>query len=394
MGTFAALLSPSAGAGPWSIEPRVGVAAEYVGNPQLRADHVQPEENIAATVDLPVSYDADSLGFLVRPSGRLADRKGYSSLASNYEHLDAAAHFGDELDALAVQGQLARDSSLFFVGGLVNGIGVPRDSANANADWTRSVTERQQVQLDASWTRVRYVEPLGLNALVDYRYVSAGPTYSVAMSERNTLQLLGSYGLYQSLNGITESRSENLQLAFVRQLTELWTLSTSAGYSRSVNSQKVYATFFFGTFFLGEAKSNQNGAVYAATLARQGERFNLSIGASQALQPTGFAFLSRQNSVKLNATYARNERWDFTAGASWLRAVNPRENGGAAVNGTETTTRYLNAALTANWHWTPQWTISLSAARITQQYGPPPLSAASTNISVAFVRQFLRTQFQ
>jgi hypothetical protein len=393
MGSGTVLLTPSAGAGPWSIEPRLGVASEYISNPLLQGTGAQAEENVAATVDLPLRYDTDSMEFQVRPNGRVTNRQGYSSLASNYEHLDAAAQVNSDLGAATLQGELARDSSLYYVGGLVNRIGVPRDSANTSVDWTHALTERQQVQLDASWTRVRYVEPISFNALVDYRYLSAGPTYSVAVTERNTLKILGSYGLYDSLNGITQSRSENLQMAFVRQLTEIWALTTSAGYSRSVNSQKVYETFFFGTVFLGEAKSNQNGAVYAATLTRQGELFNLSVGASRALQPTGFAFLSRQDSYNLNATYIRNERWDFGAKVTWLRAVNPQEIAGAAVNGTQLTTRYLSAQLMANWHWTPQWTISLSAARITQQYGPPTISAGSTNISLNFARQFLRTQF-
>jgi hypothetical protein len=394
MGVSAALFARTAGAGPWSIEPRLGVSADYISNPLLRGTNVQAEENVAAIVDLPLRYDTDDMEFLVRPNGRITNAQGYSSLASNYEHLDAAAQITGERGSATLQGEVARDSSLYFVGGLVNKIGVPRDTATTTLDWTHLMTERTQVQLDASWIRVRYVEPAGLNSLVEYRYLSAGPTLSVAISERNTLKLLGNYGLYQSLNGLTESRSGNLQMAFVRQLSEIWTLSTSAGYSRSINSQKVYETFYFGTFYLGETKSNQNGAVYAATLARQGERLNLSVGASRALQPTGFAFLSRQDSFNLNATYIHSERWDFAASAVWLRGLNPQVNAGAAVNGTETSSRYLNTSLTANWHWIPQWTVSVSVARIAQQYGgPPPISAGSTNFTVNFVRQFLRTQF-
>jgi hypothetical protein len=393
MGMSAALFARTAGAGPWSIEPRLGVSAFYTSNPLLHESNVQAEENVAALVDVPLRYDTDDVDFLLRPSGRLSNRQGYSSLASNYEHLDAAAQMTSELGSAALQAGVARDSSLYYLGALVNGIGVPRDTATTSLDWTRFITERTQAQLDASWTRVRYVEPAGLNSLVDYRYLSAGPTLSATISERNTLKLLGNYGLYQSLNGLTESRSGNLQMAFVRQLSEIWTLSTSAGYSRSINSQKVYETFTFGTFYLGETKSNQNGAVYAATLARQGERLNLSIGASRALQPTGFAFLSRQDSVNFNSTYTRNERWDFTASAAWLRAINPQANAGTAVNSTESTTRYLNTSVTANWHWTPQWTVSVSATRITQQYSPPPVSAGSTNFGISFVRQFLRAQF-
>jgi hypothetical protein len=289
---------------------------------------------------------------------------------------------------------LARDTSLYFLGGLVNGVGVPRDTATTNGDWTHYLTERSQVQLDASWARVRYSEPAGVNSLIDYRYITAGPTFATALSERNTLKLLGSYGLYQSLDGTTESRSESLQLAFVRQLTEIWALSASAGYTHSANSEKIYETAFFGTFYLGTFKSNQNSAVYAATLTRQGERLNFSVSASRALQPTGFAFLSLQDSFNLGATYTRSERWDFAAAATWLKAVNPQANGAAAVNRTETSSSYVNASVTANWHWTPQWTVSLTTAQIAQRYsGPPPTNAGSTNITITFVRQFLRTQF-
>jgi hypothetical protein len=390
----AALFARTAAAGPWSIEPRLGVSAGYTSNPLLRQAGAQAEDTVAAIVDLPLRYDTDDVEFLLRPNGRLTNRQGYSSLASNYEHLDAAAQIYGERDSATLQGEVARDSSLYFVGGLVNRIGVPRDTATTSGDWIHSMTARTQVQLDASWTRVRYVAPPGLNAFTDYRYLSGGPTLSAAISERNTLKLLGNYGLYQSLDGRTQSRSENLQMAFVRQLTEIWTLSTSTGYSRSVNSQKVFQSYPSGTFYLGETKSNQNGAVYAATLARRGERLTLNVGASRALQPTGLAFLSRQDSFNLNAGYIRSERWDFAATAAWVRALNPKVTAGAGVNGTQTTARYLNTSLTANWHWTPQWTVSVSATRITQQYGgPPPISAGSTNFSLNFVRQFLRTQF-
>src|SRR5262249_45471354 len=161
-------------------------------------------------------------------------------------------------------------------------------------------------------------------------YLSVGPTLSRALSERNTAKLSAGYGLYQSLDGLTESRSESLDLALVRQLTEIWSLTASVGYSKSVNSQKVYENFFFGRIFIGEFSSNQDGVIYAATLTRQGQRTQFSAGVAKALQPTGFAFLSRQDSFNLNASYTRSERWDFTAAASWQRALNPVVVGGSA----------------------------------------------------------------
>jgi hypothetical protein len=213
------------------------------------------------------------------------------------------------------------------------------------------------------------------------------------MSELNTIKLLGTYGSYESLNGATQSTSENAQLGFVRQLTEIWTLSTSAGYSRSANTEKTLVDFF-GFIFPVTQKANQEGTVYAATLSRQGERFNFSGGVSRALQPSGFAFLSRQDSYNVSGTYTRSERWDFALSAAWLKAVNPPVNAGEAqLNGPEINNRYLNVHLTANWHWTPEWVASITATRITQQYGPPTVSAGSSGVRLDIVRHFLRTQF-
>jgi hypothetical protein len=112
------------------------------------------------------------------------------------------------------------------------------------------------------------------------------------------------------------------------------------------------------------------------------------------LQPTGFAYLSNQDSVSVNATYTLSERWDFAAGASWLKEINPRASGQQALlNSQQPEVRLLGVQITANWHWTPQWIVSLSAAQTNQQYGPPTVSAGSTTVSLSLFRQFLRTQF-
>jgi hypothetical protein len=164
-------------------------------------------------------------------------------------------------------------------------------------------------------------------------------------------------------------------------------LSTTAGYSRSTNTQK----YFFGPFFLGDLSSNQNGAVYAATLTRKNEQFSFSGGVSRSLQPTGLAYLSRQDSVKLNASYVLTERWDFALSAAWEKLRNPLPIvAQSALGAGVSEVRYLNAQLTANWHWTPQWIISMHATRITQQYGLPPVGAASSGVSLDIARHFLR----
>jgi hypothetical protein len=393
MGTLVALIPRSAAAGPWNIEPKVGITGEYTSNPLLRAGQEDvAEEHVAALVDFPLRYDTDSVELTLQPSGRVSNSAGYSSLASNYAHFTGAAQFSNELGATVLRASAARDSSLYYSGTEVSGIGVRRDTASGGADWSRAVNERSQFQLDAGWTQVRYDQPPSLQGfLTDYRYYSASPAISRAMDERDSLNLLGSVGLYQSLDGITETKPANLQLGWTRALTEIWKLNASVGYSRSTNSEK---TLFFGTL-----SSTQSGAVYSVVLTRQSERVGVSASASRSLTPTGFAFLSTQDNAHVDIGYTLSERWDFGLSGIYQKAVSPVQSLELGLrSGRETTVRYLSGSINADWHWTEQWVVTLSATRITDQYataviGPNPLiSAGSTVLSVQFTRRFPRTE--
>jgi hypothetical protein len=401
MGMLTALSAGTAGAGPWNIEPLVGVSTDFETNPLLHQFGGESEEHIAALLDFPLRYDGDATEFSVRPYGRFSDSQGYSSLASNYAHLDSAAQFTNELGSTTLQANVARDSSLYYVGALVSGIGVARNTESIAGDWNRLLTERSQLEFGVSWVKVHYDEP-SVSAeqaynLVDYRYLSGGPTFSYSVNEIDTLKILANVGRYQSLDGITESKSDSLQAGFVHPLSETWTLAINAGYSQSTNTEKILDEllyYFYGVVSYQTYSTKQNGTVYTATVTRQGERVNLTGSISRALQPTGFAFLSRQDSINLAGTYTRSERWDFALGASWQRAISPQESAGVAqLNGNEFAVRYLNAQFTANWHWTPQWVVSLRATRITQEYGPPSVSGASSGLDLDITRHFLRTEF-
>ena len=373
-------------ADPWAITPRMGVSGYYYSNPTLAGTGAMGTENIAALLDLPVTYDADGFEFLLRPSGRLGNERGYYSLASNYAHLDSSLQYSTDLSTATLQGEVARDSSLFFGGGLDRGIGVRRDSEATSADWTRSITERSQIALDASWSEVRYDQSANSAGLVDYRYITAGPTASYVLTERDSLQVIAGASRYQSLDGISESKSDNFQLGYVRQLSELWKLTANAGYSRSVNSEKIYFTIFTYSFYVGTYTTDQDGATYSVNLSRQGEKLTLGASASRLLQPTGFAFLSRQDAISLSAAYKQSDRWDYTLTSTWQQAQTPEFQGEVFSE------RYLNTQVAANWHWTEQWIVSLQANRVTQHYGPPAINAASNGVNLSIFRQFLRTE--
>ena len=152
-------------ANPWSTQPLIGVAAEYASNPDLIAPSPQSETHAALFVDLPMNYDLDSIHFAVTPRVRYSNTTGYSSITSNYYHLDSSAQFLNDLTSLTFTGSFYRDSSLLYAGGLANGIGERRDTSTADVNWQRLLTERVQFQLDVNTARTLYGQETALTEL-------------------------------------------------------------------------------------------------------------------------------------------------------------------------------------------------------------------------------------
>lgn len=367
-------------AGPWSAQPLIGVAAEYASNPELVASGARSETHAALFVDLPVNYDLDKVHFSVIPRVRYGGVSGYSSVTSNYYHLDASAQFTNEFGSLTYTGTQYRDSSLLYAGELANGIGVRRDTSTDDVNWIRAISERLQFQFDANTARTLYAQNTTVTSLVDYRYSSLSPALAYAVNERDTLRVIGSVGRYKSLNGFTDSNSDNVQLGLDHQLSELWKLSATAGYSKSTNQYH----YFFGT-----VASTQTGGVYSVNLSRQSDVLTMTAIATRALTPTGYAFLSRQDTVNALANYNYSERWTFGASATWQNVADPVVTGGTGRR------RLYVADISASWRWTEQWTLSLHVSKIGEQYigqlGQPSVNPASNGVRFQISRQFYRT---
>jgi hypothetical protein len=369
-------------ANPWSTQPLIGIVGQFATNPALAPDG-HSETDAALVLNLPVNYDVDSFHFVATPSVRYGDATGYSSVTSNYFHFDTSAQLANDLGSTTFTGSIYRDSSLLYAGEIENGVGVRRDMSSADINWQRSLTELDQLQLDMNTTRTLFAQSdvqSPLINLIDYRYTSFSPAMLFALSERNTFRVIGGAGRYQAIDGLTDSDSLSLQLGFDRQLSELWTLKTSAGYSKSTDREKYY---FFG-FYFGTIESTQKSTVYSANLVRQGEALTLNLGASRALAPTGFSYLSRQQSVNFGANYAYSERWTFNSSITWQTNVNPLNNG------SNIDVKYFNGTFSATWHWTEQWLLTLQATKVLDRYGEPLVTGTSTGISIQISRQFYR----
>jgi hypothetical protein len=376
------------------MDPVLGVIGDYSTNPALLESAHTAEANGAVLLDAPVTYNGNSFEFFVLPSFRLSNSEGYASMASDYEHLNVKGEFDTERSTWTMAAGANRDSSLYS-DYLANGsVGVRRDTLMADLNWDRHLTERLELDTDVDTVQVRFGQAVGISNLTDYRDTGISPTLSWYSSERGKLTLSASASRYNSLDGTSESRSANLQVGFVRNLSEIWSLTANAGYSRALNRLSLNEEFLvltpegpaIETVPIKE-ESAQNGTVYSVDLGRKGERLSFDAIASRTLAPTGYAFLSNQSLVQLTATYTCSDRWSISGNAYYVRAENPQLQGGIITQTPK------NISLSTNWRWTEFWTVTLTASRVEDRFQPPGNSIGSSEVSIKISRQFNHIKF-
>jgi hypothetical protein len=384
-------------AGVWGVDPVIGITGDYSTNAALLID---PPPHTAAAhgavlLDSPTTYNGDAFQFSVLPSFRFSDSAGYSSLASNYEHLTVKGEFDTERSVFTASGSVNRDSSLYQDYLSDGSAGVQRDTLLGGLDWQRSLTERLDFNTDVNWTRVRYSQTAGVGTLTDFKYLSIAPGFTWKGGERNKLSAAASVSRYDSLDGSTESRSANLQLGYVRLLTELWSVETDIGYSRALNQLDFDEQFLVFTpsgpaieTIPVHLESSQNGTVYSVVLSRKGTLLTFNAAASRQLVPSGFAFLSRQTSFQATANYNYSDRWSFNLDAHYLKAQDAQLRGGTFER------TPIRLALGTSWRWTEHWTATLSVSRITERVQPPRVNLASNEVSMTLTRRFDHIKFQ
>jgi hypothetical protein len=385
------LRAESAAAGVWVTTPDAGLLGEFSTNPGLvyYAQHTS-ETDGAFLLDAPTTYQENNESLSIQPSIRIANESGYSAVTSDYGHLTGTGEIDDDLGSLAVTAQIARDSSLYYNYILNGSTGVRRDTTTGDLAWNRLLTERLSFNWDINSSRVVYGQGTSFTTLSDYHYSSASPGLSWSADERTTVKFTSTVGLYESTDRETKSSNVNAQLGVVRQLTELWKLTATAGYSRENDSISTYEyiPIYIGPFLIGyrkvfvDLKSEESGTIFAANLTRKGERSSLTASASRSVVPTGFAFLATQTTYGLSFDYPRTERWTFDGGVQHTTTREP-EAFGAVINDS-----YTSESLSAAWLVTEKWTLKLQVTHVGARYSPPSINVNSSGVSLQLIRQF------
>ncbi len=378
------------------MDPSVGASADYASNPALFNVPHTTEDDVALLIDLPTTYTGDAFNLSLQPAFRVSNTSSYASLNSDYAHLTATGELDSDLNKLTLTLGATQDSSL-YENYLVDGeSAVRRDGLTGELNWTRHLTELLDADLDVSTIRVRYGTPTGNASLVDYNDTSVSPGLTWRRSELDSVTFSASGGQYDSLSGTTSSRTLSGQLGYTRSVNELWSLTVSVGYTRSqneLNLEEPELVFTGIGFEIIEVpihiESQLDSPTYGLHLTRTGEQLTVNLSASRQEVPTGFAFLSRETLLDLQATYTLSERWSAGLHEFYVSASDPDVQDGLYSN------RNVNS-LTVNgtYQLTEQSTVDLALSRVDESFQASHSSLTSNQVTLTLTHKFNHLSLQ
>ncbi|WKJ89040.1 hypothetical protein QZJ86_13515 [Methylomonas montana] len=300
---------------------------------------------------------------------------------------------------------------------------VPRTTKSVAPSITYNLNETNALQLGYNYVDVAYDRQASLASnryYSDYSNQQFSATLTHVYSERLSFNLTGAYsefdspseqrglGLVQRVlapNGASVTlrpefqfgapgnthfsqiqRTLFYQLGLQYALCEQMQLSLAAGI-RNINSDFNSRTTFDDPSFLpteSSQSSSTSGNVYSASLIRNFERGNLSLSASQQLNPASTGTQQQTTLFSASARYNLTDRWNTGINASYQMSESVTNfNGNNASNNRTYTTLTPNI----QWRWTPEINLDLSYSYRQQQYESTNQTAIGNSVQLQFSYQ-------
>jgi hypothetical protein len=332
----------------WSLSPSLSVKGVYNSNLLLT----------------PFPHDG-TYGYWVTPATEIAGKTERLDVSSRIA-ADFVGYFGAEdrqftnvfaplsvryrtdKDTIGFTGGLTRDNTLL---GELQATGVvldftQRNQWTFNPTWTRRLTETLSVQSGVQFSDTTYESA----RLVDYRLVGGSGGLLYHLSERDQIQLLGSYthfrttdspfGFQASFPGINMS----LTHAFSESLT-----GTLNGGPRFLSSTSQ-------TLF-GDITARDTVWLAGASMTKQFERAALHVSFARDLTPSGFGLLIQTYRGEVTGTYRISETLDFTLTVLGVLASGKTK---AAIGRTFPDSSYVSLMPKLSWRFLEWWQTEVS----------------------------------
>ena len=285
----------------WSLLPSIGVKGLYNSNLLLTT---LPHD---ATYGYWVSPAAEFAGTTERleTRGRIAADfvSYYGGQVSSFTNLflPLTLRYKTETDLLGFTGGLTRDNTLMselLTTGAVLSF-TQRNQWTANPSWTRSITEKLSFQSGFQLNDTSYENGLSLG-LVDYQLFGGSGGLLYKMTEKDQVQLSGSYVNFHTTNAPSPFRASfpGANLSLTHAFTETLTGTASGGPSFVSSTTQTAGD---------NNKAQRTVWLFGGNLTKKFERTTVQVSASRNIVPSGFGLLIQTDRAGVTVSHDLTE---------------------------------------------------------------------------------------
>ncbi|MBA5875058.1 MAG: hypothetical protein GDA66_10985 [Nitrospira sp. CR1.2] len=330
----------------WSLVPSMSTKAYYNDNLLLTPLSHDPTYGYWISPGVEFAGKTERLEVSGKAALDFVDYYGGEPNRFTNVFLPLTMRYRTEKDEWGFTGGFTRDNTL--MGELVT-TGVvlrftQRNLWNLNPSWTRMITEKLAFQSSFQFSDASYQDGLRLG-LVDYQVYGGSAGFLYHLSERDDVQLAGTYTHFHTTNAPFDLRAyyPGAMLSLTHAFTE-GLKATAYGGPRFIDST---------TKFAGSSQKHQDTIwVYGASLTQQFEKSSFQVSVTRDIFPSGFGLLLQTDRIGMQTSYAFSENLTaFLDASGYLVSGATNQARGGSLQ--EQRLFYLTPKLA--WHFSEWW---------------------------------------
>lgn len=324
------VISTSALAAEWAIEPAVALRTEYNDNLRLT---LAPHDSVTLSALSPqvlLRKTTETSEISLRGIVNLNRYWDDSSLNSTDYIYNLNASLLNERSQLSLNAGYVRDSTLASE---LTETGVltartQRSSIRVNPQWSWSVSPLSAVGLSYSFADVSYAARQSAG-LTDYRNQDVSIWGSHKLGERDELKLGAYYAQYETRPAAYQSDTYGITLGYARDFSENTKVSTQLGVRRTKATRQALTQVLVPTFIPGlfqivlvpqQIDSQNGGALLNIGIdTKWSARTTLRGRISRELNPSGSGSLVESDRISAGVSHGFTERTNLNVNASAYR---------------------------------------------------------------------------
>lgn len=351
MGSLLSMTGREAPAAEWSAEPSLAVKGEY--NSNLTLSRI-PGEVWGYWVSPSVRFagSTERLEVSGRAAGDFITYYGDQNRSLTNGFFPIVARYSAERDTFTLDGSFIRDNTLrteLQQTGVVLGF-TQRNLLSMSPSWTRMITEKFSFQLGYQYTSATYENGRSLG-LFDYGVNGGSLGLSYKVTERDDVQLTGSYTKLDVTDAGLKSGNGGFSLSVTHSLSETTTVKAFGGPRFLDQTQTIGST---------SLSSNQVVWTFGGSIRTKWEDAWISLDGGQEVNVSGLGVLLKTS--RLGATVSKDLTETLTvscAGQVFQIQALP-VHGGAQI----AETQLISATPAVTWKLNQWWALEASYAYV------------------------------